>query len=635
MLSGRERNSKVNERQELYNKVKQTYLALLNRMAKRYDLSYQYVITDRVGYECTKIEEIFRPMWGIAPFLSDPDMVVDFNNEKISAADFLNKMMLDGTSQNSPRRFDRNVTRATEVNFANQATTEIAAYLITVHFAKEKLWDVLSKEQQDTIAEWVKKWSYFAMRDSWSNNHYWYPIFCIEILTQLGYDCSEIEPDVEKGYKFLEDLYYGNGWYSDGELGRFDYYEAWAHHTYTLLWILVADKRRKGYEEKCELYRQRSAEYLKYFAHYFDSDGGMAAYGRSIGYRFAAVAPFALAVMTGCDIDAGLCKNIVLKNINYFYEQSIPTEDGCFPVGYLYSAPGFGEGYASDGAISCYTEGYLCFLAGENDKLWSTDVSNLPISEGNYLLRNPLEGLQTVIAGNDAKNGVTLYNNALHYYQNDRFGHRFNDLAGAYSKFAYNSRSGFGLSVPDLVSYDNMIVLYTPDGTLVSHRRRILDNTIEDGMLISKHIPFSNDPQTYIKTWLIPLEDGWHARIHKVVLAQPYRVSEGGFSVGVRDDGYEMKQNTFVYKNYVSKIETVSDCEFTYIISNVQPGMHLLSPQALYPGYITEDIEAGEYIFASAVYFATDGKKEASPKLTINGNIVTVTQGDITKTVEV
>ena len=167
MLSGRERNSKVNERQELYNKVKQTYLALLNRMAKRYDSSYQYVITDRVGYECTKIEEIFRPMWGIAPFLSDPDMVVDFNNEKISAADFLNKMMLDGTSPDSPRRFDRNVTRATEVNFANQATTEIAAYLITVHFAKEKLWDVLSKEQQDTIAEWVKKWSYFAMRDSW------------------------------------------------------------------------------------------------------------------------------------------------------------------------------------------------------------------------------------------------------------------------------------------------------------------------------------------------------------------------------------------------------------------------------------------------------------------------------------
>ena len=75
------------------------------------------------------------------------------------------------------------------------------------------------------------------------------------------------------------------------------------------------------------------------------------------------------SVITGCDVDAGLCKNVVMKNIEYFYKNSIPTEDGCFPVGYLYSSPGFGEGYASDGAISCYTEGFLCFLADDEHPL--------------------------------------------------------------------------------------------------------------------------------------------------------------------------------------------------------------------------------------------------------------------------
>ena len=283
----------MNSRKELYDRAKDTYRSLLNRMAKRYDDSYQYVISDKVSYECTRIEEIFRPMWGIAPFLKDGDLKVVLDGKELTAVDFVNRIMLEGTSPDSPKRFDRNVTRETEYSFANQSITEIAAYLVAVFFAKEALWDVLTRDQQNTIADWIKKWAFYAIKHSWQNNHYWYPIYCIEILKQLGYDCSEVDGDVQGGYDFLDTLYYGNGWYSDGELGRFDYYEAWAHHTYTLLWILIADKSSPDYAAKSESYRKRSEEFLKYFIHYFDSDGGMAAYGRSIGYRFAAVAPFA------------------------------------------------------------------------------------------------------------------------------------------------------------------------------------------------------------------------------------------------------------------------------------------------------------------------------------------------------
>ena len=614
----------IDSRQALYEKAKETYVALLERMAKRYDDSYQYVISDTVSFECTRLEDFLRPMWGIAPFLKDGDLFLTVDGKRIRAVDFINKIMYEGTAENSPNRFDRNVIPETEYRFANQSVTEIAAYLVAVYFAREALWDVMPKEQRDTIAEWIKKWSLCAIKHSWQNNHYWYPIYCVEILKQLGYDCSEVDEDMQKGYDFLESLYYGNGWYSDGELGRFDYYEAWAHHTYTLLWILIADKNRPDYEEKCENYRRRSEEYLKYFIHYFDTDGGMAAYGRSIGYRFAAVAPFALAVMTDCDIDAGMAKSVVLKNINYFYENSIPTDDGCFPVGYLYESTGFGEGYASDGAISCYTEGFLCLLADENSKLWSAEIKELPSEEGNYLLRSPLEGLQTIIEGNEKKNGVTLYNNSLHYYQYAQFKHRFNDMAGSYSKFAYNSRSGFGLSTADLVSSDNMISLSTPDGTMVSHRRRIVESSIEDGILVSSHTPFSNDAGTKIKTWLLPLGDGWHVRVHKVTLSQKYSVCEGGFSIGIKDDSFKIKGNLLIYGNYVSKIEVCATCNTKYAVNRVQPGMHLLCPQAQYPVYQTEVLDAGEYIFATAVYFSTDGKEEPSPKITLEQDSLTV-----------
>ena len=625
----------INSRKDLYIKAKETYEALLARLAKRYNESYQYVISDTVSFECTRLEDFLRPMWGIAPFLKEGDLYVTVDGEKISATDFFNKIMYEGTAEDSPKRFDRNVIAETEYKFANQSVTEIAGYLVAVYFAREELWDSMPAGKRDTIAKWIKKWAFCAIKHSWQNNHYWYPIYCVEILKQLGYDCSEVDEDMQKGYDFLESLYYGNGWYSDGELGRFDYYEAWAHHTYTLLWILIADKNRPDYEKKCNEYRKRSEEYLRYFINYFDTDGGMAAYGRSIGYRFAATAPFSLAVMTGCDFDAGLAKSVILKNTDYFYSNSSPTEDGCFPVGYLYASSGFGEGYASDGAISCYTEGFLCLLADEDSPLWTAEAKKLPSECGKYLERSPLEGLQIMLAGDAEKNGVTLYNNSLHYYQDKLFTHRFNDMAGSYSKFAYNSRSGYGLSTADLVSFDNMISLATPDGTMVSHRRRIIDNRIENGVMISSHIPFANDEGTKITTYLVPLENGWHVRIHKVVLAQKYSVSEGGFSIGVKDDGYNISENLLTYRNFASKILLTSDCKAKYNVKRGQPGMHLLCPQSLYPAYQTGALEAGEYLFVTSVYFSTDGKEEPAPQISIDQTTVTITLNNTQKTVMV
>ena len=625
----------MKNRKELYDRAREMYVRLIERTAERYFGEKQYVIVDRVGYECTQIEDLLRPLWGIAPFLKEKDFSVNVGGKPMKVCDFINRIMIDGTSADSPRRFDRNVTEATLYSFANQSVTEIAAYLVAVRFAKEQLWDVMSDGERATVAGWIKEWAGHAIRRSWPNNHYWYPIFCIEILEWLGYDCSDVREDVEKGYAFLETLYYGNGWYSDGAVGRFDYYEAWAHHTYTLLWILIADPKRPDYEEKCEKYRRRSEEYLSYFINYFDSDGGMAAYGRSIGYRFAAIAPFGLAVISGCNIDAGLAKRVILRNIDYFFSKSIPTEDGCFPVGYLYSAPAMGESYASDGAISCYTEGLLCLLADGEHPLWTAEESPLPIEKGNYAIQSPLEGLQTVIVGNDRKNGVTLFNNALHYYQDKRFGHTFNDMAGAYSKFAYNSRSGFALSIADRVSADNMISLQTPDGQMNSHRRRITDNYISDGVMVSRHVPFSNDGGTSIKTWMIPLENGYHVRIHKVILAGSYRVAEGGFTVGVTDDGAKHCGNTVKYGDMISSISVECEPKVGYSVAYPQPGMHLLRPQALYPMYETQPLEAGEYVFITTVYFATDGKEEPAPRVTREGSVVSVEQDGRTVRVDV
>ena len=618
----------ANERKQIMDLAEKMYISLLEKTAKRFYNDSLYVVSDVVGYECTRIEELFRPLWGIAPLLNEREMYIKVDEKRVKVTDFITDVILKGTSPDSPLRFDRFVND--KYTFSNQAVTEIAAYLVTVYFAKDKLWDNLTDAQREQISSFILKWSIYAMNHSWPNNHYWYPIICMEILERLGYDCSEGKESKEQGYKNLEALYLDNGWYMDGCFGRFDYYHAWAHHTYTLLWILIADKNAPGYKEKAETYKKRSEEYIKFYSHQFDSDGGMAAYGRSLSYRFAAVSIFGLAAAVGCDIDYSMAKSVVTKNIKYFFENSIEQDDKTFPVGYLYSAPGFGEGYASEGASACYTQGLMCLYADENNPLWSSDMGVLPIEEGNYKIKPPLKSVNIVVSGDDKTNGVTIFNNSIHYYQDEVFGHTFNDMSGFYGKFCYNSRSGYGISTRDLVAADNMISLVTPDGRMFSERSEIVNLGDEEGVLISSHTPYSNDANTIIKSYVIPLDNGYHVRVHDLTLSQPYKVVEGGFSVGLTDDGYTMECSTLKYKNYLSYIN-VTGVEGGYSQGLIQPGMHLLKPQARYPKFESKVLGEGRYFYAITVGFSTNGKLENGPEVKIEGNKVTVKQGETVK----
>ena len=624
----------LNSRKELMARTRELYINLMQRVADRYTSRHKYTIIDGVGFNVTLAEELLRPLWGIAPIINECEFDITVEGKKIPVSEFITRVMIECTDPESDRRFDKDISDYSKYFFANQCTTEIAGYLVAVCYAKEKLWDSIPEKNREAIAAWIKKWSFEAIRKSWANNHYWYPIFCIEILKKLGYDCSEVDAEMKAGYDFLETLYYGEGWYSDGELGKFDYYEAWAHHAYTLLWILIADKNSDGYEEKANTYRRRSEKFLEYFAHYFDSDGGLAIYGRSNSYRFAACCPFGLAALAGCNIDLGKTKNLILKNISYFFDNCTMV-DGCLPCGYLYQSTGFTESYTCDGSITCYTEGLMCLLASEEHPLWQSEVKPLEIEDGNYSVKSKLDGLEIILHGEDSKNGVTLFNNSLHYYQS--LAYTFNDMAGLYSKFAYNSRSGFTLSTRDIVAIDNMISLATKNMEMVSHRQAINDIGYEDGIMFSTHTPFANDPATTIKTWLIPLWSGFHVRVHKVKLNSPYIIREGSFSVGIDSDAFntDVLAHTATFGKHVSYIDTVSDVPVKYIIMRAHPGMNSHKPHCLIPIYSTELLEPGEYVFATTLCFTTDGVIENNPVVSVKDGVVTVEQGDIKKVIKV
>ena len=61
-------------RKTLYEAAEKMYVSLMTRTARRYYSDAPYVVSDYIGYSCTRMEELFRPLWGIAPFLKNGDI---------------------------------------------------------------------------------------------------------------------------------------------------------------------------------------------------------------------------------------------------------------------------------------------------------------------------------------------------------------------------------------------------------------------------------------------------------------------------------------------------------------------------------------------------------------------------------
>ncbi len=235
--------------------------------------------------------------------------------------------------------------------------------------------------------------------------------------------------------------------------------------------------------------------------------------------------------------------------------------------------------------------------------------------------------------------GAVLYNNTAHYLQDDLKTQFFLDMAGSYSKFSYHSRAGFGISTRDSVSYDGMISLATPDCSMESHRFGFEDLGVRDGFYCSRHIPFANDPSTEISTWLLPLPHGAHVRAHLVKLSQPYRVREGGFTVPMPDDFKDVSTAedsvSVSSASYRSILRSYDNIAKKLDVKAVHPGMHLLEPAAFYPGYETEPLEPGIYLFACACCFRDAKSAFRMPDVRISQDTVYVISGDKTYSIDV
>ena len=609
---------------------------MLERAAERRLSRRPCEVVDTIGYVPTQLEELFRPFWGITPLLSDGEKItIRVLGKETDVCAWLKDVLVSGTDPSSEFYWDTNAEYVGVHMFNFQNITEIAGLLVGMFFAREQTWELLSDGEKQRVADYIYGASKELCVNIAANNHIWFPLLCILVLKRFGFVYPDTDKFLREGIDALDTMYIGNGWYSDGAFGRIDYYEAWSMHTYPLLWCLIAHDSFEGYAEQRQKYLERTEIFLRDYVKFFDVSGAYPPFGRSLSYRFAAAAPFALAPVAGVNFDVSIAKTVTLRCISYFEENVLTAEDNSLTPGYLYNSPSVVENYTSSGGAYWATKSFLCLLLPEGHPFWTSEESALPIETGAYITKPSEPSLNFAVMG-DTSSGVTVLNNHFQYYQNGIYCNPFNDMASYYNKFAYNSRSGFAISTRDNTSADNMICLSTKDNSMTSHRWGFTDMGEENGFMVSEHTPFSNDAGTVIRTWLRPLTNGWHLRVHRVTLSQEYRVREGGYSVGLWDDYRESQKETNGFsiwnKKLISHLFTVSDVPICFEERRPQPGMHLLAPFAAYPLYRTELLKKGSYLFASVVGIHDAPYDLPLPTISKNGGNITVSIGKHTET---
>lgn len=624
----------MTDREYLISVAEKTCIPMFEKAINNIRENKPYTVIDHVSIECSKLEELLRPLWGMAPLLKEKEYYIYVKGEKTSLAKALRDIIYEGSCEDSPICFTRFSKSRSETAFANQMITEFAGYAIAITIAPEVLWEPYTEEEKIKLGAWVKKWAVLALKNSWRNNHFWFPMLAIVALEKLGISCDDVDEAMADGFSVLDKMYISDGWYQDGAFGNFDFYLAWAHHVYPHLWAFLAKNTRFYDENRAEEYKKRTEIFFDYFTHMFDIDGSTCAYGRSLSYRFAQSAFFGAAAMADCNVNYGLARRILIKNVSYFMENSILNDDNTFPPGYLYDSPAVVENYTSSGGAYWCAKTFLALLLPENHKFWQAEESEMPIEKGDFLINSPLDNVDMLLEGNK-NSGVTLYKNICSYYSPKGWRARYNDMAGYYNKFVYNSRAGFSISSSDTPAWDNIISLEFSDSTVASKRYNFTPLGIKDDVLISKHNPFNNDKNTEITSYVLPLKDGFHLRAHKVVLDNNYKVVEGGFSIGSYDDGYvfDVKDDygAYKYKNSYSKLYTLSNTSFQYEIKTHAPGLHILAPHSAYPAYVTDVLDKGTYYFASIFYFTTNEISDIQPELSLKDNVVKVKYKDISK----
>ena len=325
---------------------------------KQLDKTYPH---DENAAKVAKLEGLARTLFVAAPLLKEnPDLEIN----GIKVADYYRHQMKSLTNPDSKHYVEPKPGGPT------QTLLELGSLCISMGAAPEALWDPLTKEGKDNLATLLKN---YGEGPTISSNWQFFNVFILSFLKDKGYQIDEAY--LQEKLNNLLARYRGEGWYND--VPAYDYYSMWAFQSYGPLWAELFGK--KQYPELAARFFKNQGDLIDNYPYMFAEDGRMNMYGRSIPYRFAAVAPLPLIEYGNHEnVNYGWLRRIASATLLQFLQNPEFLENGVPTMGYYGPFAPCVQIYSCRGSVYWCGKAFLGLVMPEDSQYWSATENNGP-----------------------------------------------------------------------------------------------------------------------------------------------------------------------------------------------------------------------------------------------------------------
>jgi hypothetical protein len=445
------------------------------------------------------LEGFARPLWGLVPLAA--------GGGQFEYWDLYRRGLANGTDPDHPEYWG-------PVTSTDQRMVELAAIGLAMRMIPEHIWDPLDERAKANVAAYLIE----ARRHAYANNNWKF----FRVLVDLGLERCGIAFDRSLTTAYLDELdgfYLGDGWYRDGIVRRIDHYIPFAMHFYGLLYARLST----GDEARASRLVERAKLFARDIRHWFDEEGGVLAFGRSLTYRYACGGVWGALAYAGVEaLPWGEIKGHYLRHLRWWSKLPIADRDGILSIGYGYPNLFMSESYNSAGSPYWAFKAFLPLALPDDHPFWTAEEQPARFDDEPVPFRHP-----GMVMMHTPGNVVALSTGQQNWEMR----------AGAekYAKFVYSSRYGFSVEADarayDKGAFDGTLAL-SDDGRHFRVREQNEVARLAGSLLYSEWLPWAD---VKVETWLLPASP-WHIRVHRITTPRALHATEGGFAVG-RADG--------------------------------------------------------------------------------------------------
>ncbi|MFE2417413.1 DUF2264 domain-containing protein [Streptomyces hokutonensis] len=376
----------------------------------------------------------------------------------------------------------------------SQPLVEAASIALALRLTRPLLWDRLDEPVRQRAAAWLTD---ALTAEPWPCNWELFPVTVGGFLQEIGHEPEASRKAIDHGLERIEQWYVGDGWYTDGDGRKFDYYNGWAMHLYPVLHAWLADDPRL-----LDLYGTRLERHLADYARLFGADGAPMHQGRSLTYRFATTAPLWLGALTGrTPLSPGETRRLASGALKYFLDRGAVDDRGLLTLGWHGPNEAVLQGYSGPASPYWASKGFLGLLLPPDHEVWTAVEEPGPAERA------------------DAVTAITPANWLLQSTSSDGLVRLHNHGSADVRYDPYYTRLAYSTATTPSSSYDNSVFVGGDPS-----RTDIVPLGVGDGLVASRHTAASGARVTSV----VMAEGAVEVRAHLVVGAAagtPVRVT--------------------------------------------------------------------------------------------------------------